>query len=117
MPLLYLDHTQLDTGKRTRMWGPVVALDGPGHQARAVVPFWARYQTPKEDGTYVFPTFFRLRKHDGYRLDTFFPFLWLSRSPTSHATVIGPYFSRHSPDGSGRACCPSTSLRVRQKPT
>ena len=106
VPLLFLDHTQLDTGKRTRMWGPVVALDGPEHQARAVLPFWARYRTPEEEGTYVFPTFFRLRKHDGYRLDTFFPFLWLSRSPNSHATVIGPYFSRHSPDGSGAGLLP-----------
>jgi hypothetical protein len=106
VPLLFLDHTQLDTGKRTRMWGPVVALDGPEQRTRAVVPFWAHYRNPKEEGTYVFPTFFRLRKSDGYRLDTFFPFLWLSRSPTSHATVIGPYFTRHSPAGSSAGLLP-----------
>ncbi len=106
VPLLYFDHTQLDTGKRTRMWGPVLALDSPEAQARVVFPFWARYRNAEEQGTYVFPTFFRLRKQDGYRLDTFFPLVWLSRSPTSHATVIGPYFSRHSPTSSSAGLLP-----------
>jgi hypothetical protein len=106
IPLLYLDHTQLDTGERTRMWGPYVALDGPSHQARALVPFWARYQTPQEQGTYFFPTYFRLRKNDGYRLDTFFPLCWFSRSPDSHTTVVGPYFTHHSPNGSSSGLIP-----------
>ena len=106
IPLLYLDHTQLDTGERTRQWGPYVATDGPGHQARALVPLWAHYENPQEQGTYVFPTFFRLRKNDGYRLDTFFPFLWLSSSPTSHTTVVGTYFSHHSPTGSSSGLLP-----------
>jgi len=106
VPLLYLDHTQLDTGERTRMWGPYVALDGPFHHARALFPLWAHYRNPKEQGTYVFPTFFRLRKQDGYRLDTFFPLLWLSRSPTSHTTVVGPYFTHHSPSGSSSGLIP-----------
>jgi hypothetical protein len=106
IPLLYLDHTQLDTGERTRTWGPYVALDGPGHQARALVPFWASYQNPQEHGTYVFPTFFRLRKNDGYRLDTFFPLLWLSRSPDAHTTVIGPYFTHHSPSNTSTGLIP-----------
>jgi hypothetical protein len=106
IPLLYLDHTQLDTGERTRMWGPYVALDGPEHLARALVPLWGHYQNPQEQGTYVFPTFFRLRKNDGYRLDTFFPFLWLSRSPDSHTTVVGSYFTHHSPSGSSSGLLP-----------
>ena len=106
IPLLFLDHTQLDTGERTRMWGPYLATDGPGHQARSLFPLWARYQNPQEQGTYVFPTFFRLRKNDGYNLDTFLPFLWLSNSPTSHTTVVGPYFSHHSPNGSSSGLLP-----------
>ena len=106
VPLLFLDHTQLDTGERTRMWGPLVALDGPAHRTRALFPLWANYENPKEEGSYVFPTFFRLRKSDGYRLDTFFPLLWLSRSPTSHTTVIGPYFTHHSPAGTSSGILP-----------
>ena len=106
IPLLYLDHTHLDTGERTRMWGPYLALDGPGHQSRVFFPFWAHYQNPHENGTYVFPTYFRLRRNDGYRLDTFFPFLWLSRSPDAHTTVVGSYFTHHSPSGTSSGLVP-----------
>ena len=106
VPLLYLDHTQLDTGERTRMWGPYVAVDGPGHRGRALFPLWANYQNPAEEGSYIFPTFFRLRKNDGYQLDTFFPLLWLSHSPTSHTTQVGPYFTHHSPAGSSSGLIP-----------
>ncbi|MBN2574072.1 MAG: hypothetical protein JXP73_05855 [Deltaproteobacteria bacterium] len=106
VPLLFLDHTQLDTGERTRMWGPFVALDGPDHRARVLFPLWANYRNQKEDGTYVFPTFFRLRKTDGYRLNTLFPLLWLSRSPTSHTTQILTYFSHHSPTGASTGLLP-----------
>ena len=106
IPLLYLDHTQLDTGERTRQWGPYLALDGANHKARVLLPFWARYENPQEQGTYVFPTFFRLRKSDGYRLDTFFPLVWLSTSPNSHTTVFGPYFTHHSPAGSSSGVLP-----------
>ena len=97
IPLLWLDHTQLDTGERTRMWGPLVALDGPQHRARVLFPLWGSYRNAREAGTYVFPAFFRLRKSDGYRLDSFLPLFWLSRSPGAHTTVVGPYFSHHSP--------------------
>jgi hypothetical protein len=106
IPLLYLDHTQLDTGERSRMWGPYVATDGPGHQTRALFPLWAHYQNRQEQGTYIFPTFFRLRKNDGYRLDTFFPFVWLSKSPDAHTSVVGPYFTHHSPNSSSSGLLP-----------
>jgi hypothetical protein len=106
VPLLYLDHTQLDTGERTRMWGPVIATDGPGHQARVVLPFWAHYKNARESGTYAFPTYFRLRRNDGYRLDTFFPLVWLSQSPTTHTTVLGPYFTHRSPQRTSAGLLP-----------
>jgi hypothetical protein len=106
IPLLYLDHTQLDTGERTRMWGPMLAFDGPGHQARALFPLWARYRNAGEQGTYVFPSFFRLRRNDGYRLDTLFPLLWFSQSPSTHTTVVGPYFSHHSTESRSAGLVP-----------
>jgi len=106
VPLLYLDHTQLDTGERTRMWGPVVGTDGPGHQARVVLPLWAHYRNTRESGTYVFPTYFRLRRNDGYRLDTFFPLVWLSQSPSAHTTVLGPYFTHYSPQRTSSGILP-----------
>jgi hypothetical protein len=106
IPLLWLDHTQLDTGERTRMWGPFVALDGPGHQSRILFPLWGKYRTAQEEGTYVFPTFFRWRKADGYQVDSFLPLLWLSRSPVSHTTAVGPYFSHHSPTNTSSGILP-----------
>ena len=106
VPLLYLDHTQLDTGERTRMWGPYLALDGASHRTRVLFPFWARYEDAQETGTYVFPTYFHRQTSDGYHLKTFFPLLWLSRSPTSHTTVVGPYFTHHSPAGESAGLVP-----------
>jgi len=106
VPLLYLDHTQLDTGKRTRMWGPYLALDCGARKTRVLFPFWAHHQSEQETGTYVFPTYYRRQTSDGYHLDTLFPLLWLSHSPTSHTTVVGPYFTHHAPTGSASGVLP-----------
>jgi hypothetical protein len=106
IPLLFLDHTQLDTQKRTRMWGPVVAIDTPHQTARIVFPFWGRYQSSTEEGTYVFPTFFRRHTRDGYHLTTLFPFYWRSRWPTGHTSVYGPYFSHSSTDNTSSGLLP-----------
>jgi hypothetical protein len=106
VPLVYLDHTQLDTGERTRMWGPYLALDGASHRTRMLFPFWAHYQNANEAGTYVFPTYFQRQTSNGYRLKTFFPLLWLSQSPTSHTTMVGPYFTHHSPTGESSGLIP-----------
>jgi hypothetical protein len=106
IPLLYLDHTQLDTGKRTRMWGPYLALDGAGSSSRTLFPLWSHYQNANEEGSYVFPTYFRLRTSDGYRLDSLLPFFWLSKSPSTHTTVLGPYFSHHCPNGTSTGLIP-----------
>jgi hypothetical protein len=106
IPLLYLDHTQLDTGERTRMWGPYFAFDGPGHNSRTLAPLWSSYGNAKEHGTWVFPTFFHLRRTDGYQLDTLFPLLWLSKSATTHTTVVGPYFTHHAGDSSSAGLLP-----------
>jgi len=72
-----------------------------------------RYRNAQEQGTYIFPTFFRLRKNDGYRLDTFFPCCgyrarpiptprWsaLLHPPFAERLVLGLlpfYLSAHSP--------------------
>jgi len=96
IPLLFLDHTQLDTQKRTRMWGPVIALDSPTERTRVVFPFFARYKTQTDEGTYVFPSFFHRRTTDGYTLTTLLPLFWRSRWKGGHTSVYGPYFSHTS---------------------
>ncbi|MBC8132131.1 MAG: hypothetical protein H7X95_04055, partial [Deltaproteobacteria bacterium] len=106
IPFLYADITQIDrqgeppaSGQpdrlvRTRHWGPLFAIDGPDRSARILVPLFGRYRDSKETDTYVFPTFFRQRKADGYAVDAFLPIFWHSQWRERTTTVVGPWYSR-----------------------
>ncbi|MES1165686.1 MAG: hypothetical protein ABUR63_08015, partial [Verrucomicrobiota bacterium] len=48
--------------------------------------------------TYVFPTFFRQRKADGYQVDTLLPLFWHSRWRDRTTTVVGPWYRRQGAD-------------------
>jgi len=98
IPALYADVTRADTGERTRQFGPVVAIDGPDdRQTRVVFPLFGRHHDRNETDTYVFPTYFRQRKADGYALDSFLPLFWRSTWKGGSTTVVGPYYDRESP--------------------
>jgi len=43
IPFLHADITHHDTGERTRQYGPWFQVEGPGHKARALIPFWGTY--------------------------------------------------------------------------
>ncbi len=92
VPFIYVDVTNRALGERTRQIGPWFAIDGPGRQSRLLFPFYGSYDDAQEHDTYVFPTYFRLRKTDGYALDTFFPFYWHSHIGARSTTVIGPWY-------------------------
>ncbi len=94
IPFLYANVSQANTGERTRQWGPVFAIDGPGRSARVFFPFFGRYQDAHETDTYVFPSYFRQRKADGYVVDTLIPLFWHSRWRERTTTIIGPWYSR-----------------------
>ncbi|HEY4185327.1 MAG TPA: hypothetical protein VGP07_09675 [Polyangia bacterium] len=98
VPGLYADVTRADTQERTRQWGPLFAMDAPGRSARILVPLFGRYQDAQETDTYVFPTFFRQRKADGYEVDAFLPLYWRSKWQDRTTTVVGPFYDR---DGGG----------------
>ena len=106
MPLLYLDLTRKTSGERTRMFGPFVAVDDPKSSARALFPLWARYKDENETGTYVFPTYFRRRHKDSYKLDSFLPLFWYSRSNTHSTTVVGPFYRSVGPQRSATGLVP-----------
>jgi hypothetical protein len=92
VPLLYLDHTRLSTGQRTRMFGPWIMVDSPTVTTRVLFPLYARYQEKGDVGTYVFPLYFGRRSDDGYHLDSFLPFYWSSYDQHRRALSIGPWF-------------------------
>ena len=106
VPPVYFDFTRKDTGERTRMYGPYVAIDSPRSRARILFPFVGRYSNDKDSGTWVFPSYFRRRTTDGYAVDTLFPLVWYSRWPGHRTTVVGPWYSRSGPDSRATGLVP-----------
>lgn len=92
VPLLYLDHTVLSSGERTRWFGPWFMTDGPEHHSRTFFPLYSHYEDKTDSGTYVFPTYFRRRTTDGYQLDSFLPLYWNSRDAKGRTLMVGPWF-------------------------
>jgi hypothetical protein len=94
VPFLYADVTRPATGERTRQYGLWFQIDGPGRSARMLYPFFLRYDDAHEHDTYVFPTYFRQRRSDGYAVDSFLPFFWRSEYQGRTTTVVGPFYDR-----------------------
>jgi hypothetical protein len=98
IPLLYADVTRRATGERTRQFGPFFALDGPGHKSRVLFPVFGRYEDDRETDTFVFPTFFRMRRTDGTKVDALIPLFWHSSGAGRATTVVGPFYD-HTAEG------------------
>lgn len=98
VPPLYFDFTRLETGERTRVFGPWVTVDSPRSSARILFPVFGRYRDERDSGTWVFPSYFHRRTTDGYALDTLFPLFWHSTWPGNRTTVVGPWYSRKGPE-------------------
>jgi hypothetical protein len=103
VPLLYLDHTRLSTGERTRMFGPWIMVDSPSVSTRVLFPLYARFREKGDVGTYVFPLYFGRRSDSGYHLDSFLPFYWSSYDQHHRALSIGPWFSTRNHQTQSRA--------------
>jgi hypothetical protein len=97
IPFLHTDVTRHDTGERTRQYGPWFQIDAPGKKARSLFPIFATYEDTHEKDTWVVPTFFRLRRDNGDRVDAFLPLYWRSAFGDRRTTVIGPYYDRTAP--------------------
>jgi hypothetical protein len=97
IPFLHADITHHDTGERTRQYGPWFQVDAPGHKARALVPLFGRYEDERETDTWVFPSYFRMRRADGDHVDALVPLYWRSSFGDRQTTVIGPDYDRTSP--------------------
>ena len=97
IPFLHVDMTRRDTGERTRQYGIWFQVDAPDRTARVLFPFWGTYTNPQETGTWVLPTFFRLRRNNGDRVDAFLPLYWRSSFGDRRTTVIGLYYDRTAP--------------------
>ncbi len=110
VPLLWLDVTQLESGERTRMIGPYFRIDGPATSGFGVFPLFTRYTSADDDGTFVFPNYFRRRAidRDGgrYDVDTLMPLFWWSRGRDYGTLVVGPWFKTHDRQSSATGLLP-----------
>jgi hypothetical protein len=97
IPFLHADITRHETGERTRQYGPWFQIDGPGHRTRALIPLWGQYTDERETDTWVLPSYFRMRRADGDRVDALVPLFWKSSFGDRHTTVVGPYYDRSAP--------------------
>ena len=95
IPLLHADITNRVTGERTRQYGPWFQTDASDHWSRAFFPVFGVYQDNDERDTWVFPTFFRMRRKDGDRIDAFVPFYWRSSLRGKNTTVVGLVLRPH----------------------
>jgi len=97
IPFLHADITHHDTGERSRQYGLWFQVDGPKHTARVLFPLFATYTDPDERGTWVLPSFFRMRRDNGDRVDALLPLYWRSQFGDRRTTVVGPYYDRTAP--------------------
>ena len=98
LPFLYADVTRRATGERTRQIGPWFQIDAPDHRARVLFPLFGHYADARERDTWVFPSYFRLRRENGDAVDAFLPLYWRSSFGGRKTTVVGPYYDRTTPD-------------------
>jgi hypothetical protein len=97
VPLLYADVTKRATGERTRQFGPWFQIDAPNHRSRVLFPLFGHYEDEHERGTWVLPTFFRLRRDNGDKVDALLPVFWRSSFGDRKTTVFGLYYDRTRP--------------------
>ncbi len=98
VPLLYADVLRRSDGQHLRQVGPWFRVEGPGYESQGIVPLFGHYADAKESDTWIFPSYFRMRRANGDRVDTLPPFFWHSSFAGRATTVIGPFFERTTPD-------------------
>jgi hypothetical protein len=72
-------------------------VDAPGRSARVLFPLFGRYKDDRETDTWVFPSYFRMRRTNGDKVDAFLPIYWRSKLGDRTTTVIGPFYNRTGP--------------------
>ena len=97
VPFLHTDVTNHETHERTRQFGPWFTMDAPGRRARVLFPLFGTYTDERETDTWVVPTYFRMRRNNGDRVDALLPFYWKSTLGDRTTTVIGPFYHRAAP--------------------
>jgi hypothetical protein len=97
IPFLHADVTQHATGERTRQYGPWFQIDAPGRRTRVLFPLWGQHTDERETDTWVFPSYFRMRRVNGDRVDAVVPLYWRSSFGDRQTTVVGVYYDRTSP--------------------
>ncbi len=98
VPLLYTDILRRADGQHLTQVGPWFRVEGPGYKTQGIFPLYGHYADAKESDTWIVPSYFRLRRANGDRVDTLPPLFWHSSFAGRETTVVGPYFERTTPD-------------------
>jgi hypothetical protein len=96
VPVLFSDVVRKDIGERRRQYLNWFQIDAPGKKARVLFPLFGHYEDAHETDTWAFPNFFRMRRANGDRVDSFLLY-WKSQFGDKTTTVIGPYYDRTAP--------------------
>jgi hypothetical protein len=105
IPFLYADVERKDIGERRRQVLNWFQIDAPGRKARVLFPLFGHYQDANETDTWAFPNFFRMRRANGDRVDSFLIY-WRSTFGDRTTTVVGPYYRRTGPDSHSTGVVP-----------
>ena len=97
IPLLHADITRRDLGERTRQFGPYFMIDGPERTTRVLFPLYGRHSDRRETDTWVFPSYFRMRRTNGDRVDALAPVYWRSSFGGKTTTVVTLFYDRTAP--------------------
>ena len=114
VPLLYTDVLRRADGQHLTQVGPWFRVEGPGYKSQGILPLFGHYADAKESDTWIVPSYFRMRRTNGDRVDTLLPLFWHSSFGGRRTTIVGPYFERTTPDCPRRRPGPAVSLRQEQ---
>jgi hypothetical protein len=97
IPVLHADITRHATGERTRQFGPWFQIDGPDRATRVLFPLFGRHRDQRETDTWVFPSYFRMRRTNGDAVDALLPLYWRSSFGGKTTTVVTLFYNRTAP--------------------
>jgi hypothetical protein len=97
IPLLYTDVTRHKEQERAFQIGLWFGVDAPKRKSRVLFPLFGHHVDEHERDTWVFPSYFRLRRDNGDRVDALVPVFWRSKFGDRETNIIGPYYDRTRP--------------------
>ena len=95
---LFLHYTRPKLKASTTVLLPIgVRHVSPERTAHVWFPLFWRFTSPRDSSLVLFPIYWRVREQGGTNADVVFPIYWNVQSPGHQLRVLGPVFSRKTP--------------------